>query len=91
MSGRQKLLRFEDDKICVTFDYLNNRQNFLFMAEIDKLCVKFNVIPSIIKDSRLPKNIVEKCYPELNIFKEKLHAFDKQRVYKSEASQRLEL
>ena len=89
--GTQKLLRFEDDKICVTFDYLNNRQNFLFMAEIDKLCVKFNVIPSIIKDSRLPKNIVEKCYPELNIFKEKLHAFDKQRVYKSEASQRLEL
>ena len=31
-----------------------------FMEEIDKLCLKYKIIPSIIKDSRLNKEIFNK-------------------------------
>ena len=27
MSGKQKFLRFEDNKICLTFDYVNTKKN----------------------------------------------------------------
>ena len=89
MSGEQKFLRFEDNKICVTFDYINNSKNLLFIEKIDKLCEKFNVTPSIIKDSRLSRNTVERCYPDIGNFKNQLHSFDSKRIYKSEVSQRL--
>ena len=39
------------------------------MSEMDKLCIKFKLLPSIIKDLRLEKNIVENCYEEFSVFK----------------------
>ena len=62
MKGKQKFLRFEDNKICLTFDYVNNVKSKNFMREIDKLCIKHDILPSIIKDSRLDKDTVRKCY-----------------------------
>ncbi len=91
MRGTQEFLKFEDNKICVTFDYINNKNNFLFMSEIDKICLKLKIIPSIIKDSRLSKKIVEQCYPEYLRFKDSIYAYDKKRIYKSEISKRLEI
>ena len=91
MSGEQKFLRFEDNKICITFDYINNKKNLLFMDQIDILCEKYKAIPSIIKDSRLSKKTIEKCYPEFNKFKDLLNSYDKSRIYRSEISQRLEI
>mgnify|MGYP001306499025 CR=1 FL=1 len=35
MSGKQKFLRFEDDKICLTFDYVNNKKNLLNQPNSD--------------------------------------------------------
>ena len=55
MKGDLKFLRFEGDKVCVTFDYPNNKTNLLFMKEVDKLCIKYKIQPSIIKDSRLDR------------------------------------
>lgn len=91
MSGEQRLLRFEANKICLTFDYINNKKNISFMKEIDNVCEKLGVIPSIIKDSRLSRTTIEKCYPELEKFKNELNSFDKKRIYKSETSERLGL
>ena len=91
MRGTQEFLKFEDNKMCITFDYINNKKNFLFMSEIDKICLKLKIIPSIIKDSRLSKKIVEQCYPEYLRFKDLLFAYDKKRIYKSEISKRLEI
>ena len=53
------------------------------MNEIDQLCLKYNILPSVIKDSRLPKSIFEKTYKFANVFRENLYKFDKKRVYKS--------
>ena len=62
MSGKQKYLRFEDNKICLTFDMVNNKKNTRFLNEIYKLYIKYNVLPSIIKDSNLDKETFNRCY-----------------------------
>ena len=92
MSGKQKFLRFEDNKICITFDYVNTKKNLLFMSKIDNLYNKYNITPSIIKDSRISKEILRKSYnEELTRFKDELFKFDKKRIYQSEISNRLEI
>ena len=92
MSGKQKFLRFEDNKICLTFDYVNNKKNLLFMSKIDSLYNKYKIIPSIIKDSRISKDILRKSYNvELIRFRDELLKFDKKRIYQSETSNRLEI
>ncbi len=91
MSGEQKLLRFEDEKICLTFDYVNNKKNLRFMSKIDDLYKKYEILPSIIKDSRISKKVFNETYNESSDFKEKLKIFDKERIYESEISRRLEI
>lgn len=89
MSGEQNYIRFEGEMICMTLDFVNNKKNKLFMDEIDKLCIKYNIIPSIIKDSRLTKTVVEKCYKKFDEFKSGIKKFDINRFYKSEISEKL--
>ena len=91
MSGKQELLRFEDNKICITFDYVNNSKNLLFMSKIDILYEKYEILPSITKDSRISKEIFNKSYKNSSVFIKKLREFDKERIYQSEISRRLEI
>ena len=91
MIGNQNFLRFEDDGICFTFDFINNKKNLKFMDKLDDLCKKYKLMPSIIKDSRLNAETVSKCYENYNNFKETLINFDKKRTYKSELSDRIGL
>ena len=91
MSGEQSFLRFEDNKICVTFDFIKNKSTLSFMNEVDKLYTKYDILPSVVKDSRINKEIFYKTYNQAYDFKKKLHEFDKKRSYKSEASKRLDL
>ena len=91
MSGEQKYLRFEDNKICLTFDMVSNKKNTHFLNEIYKLYIKYNALPSIIKDSNLDKGTFNRCYKEADIFREKLKKFDPKRVYRSELSDKLNI
>lgn len=92
MSGEQKYLRFEDNKICITFDYVYNKKNLNFMSMVDKLYEKYNILPSIIKDSRISKEVFKSSYNvELLRFIEEIYKFDKKRIYQSETSSRLEI
>jgi len=91
MSGEQKYLRFEDNKICLTLDMVRNNENTLFLKELYKLYIKYNVLPSIIKDSNLDKDIFDNCYKEADIFREKLKEFDPKRIYRSDLSDRLNI
>ena len=91
MKGEQRFLRFEDNKICITFDYINNK-NLDFMSMVDKLYEKYNILPSIIKDSRISKEVLASSYKEeLSRFAAGIYKFDKKRIYQSEISNRLEL
>jgi decaprenylphospho-beta-D-ribofuranose 2-oxidase len=91
MSGEQKYLRFEDNKICLTLDMVRNNENTLFLKELYKLYIKYNVVPSIIKDSNLDKDTFDNCYKEADIFREKLKEFDPKRIYRSDLSDRLNI
>ena len=51
MSGEQTFLRFEDNKVCVTFDFIKNKSSLSFMNEVDKLYTKYDILPSVVKDS----------------------------------------
>ena len=91
MSGEEKYLRFEGNKICLTFDFVNNKKNIEFINLLDNLCIKYKAIPSIIKDSRLSEATINKCYQFANNFRNDLKKFDPKRIYKSELSDRLNI
>tara|TARA_Y100001970_G_C14200639_1_gene840906 strand:- start:856 stop:2184 length:1329 start_codon:yes stop_codon:yes gene_type:complete len=91
MRGEHNFLRFEENSICVSFDFTNTKKNLEFMSFIDKLCVKYKAIPSIIKDSRLSKKTVENCYIYYQDFKNKLKNYDNKRIYQSAISNKLDL
>ena len=77
--------------ICLTFDIVKNQKNLNFINELDKLYIKYDVVPSVIKDSRLKKEVFDKCYKFANEFREDLRNFDHKRSYRSELSDRLDL
>jgi decaprenylphospho-beta-D-ribofuranose 2-oxidase len=89
--GAQRLLRFDGDGICVTLDLQRSATTLDLLRQIDNLTIAVGGIPNIIKDSRLPKPVVQACYPEYERFRQELCAFDPQRVFKSELSERLAL
>ena len=59
------------------------------MNELDKICEKHHLTPSIIKDSRLKLETIEKCYKDFNRFKEEINKFDNKRIYKSTLTDKL--
>jgi|ETNmetMinimDraft_11_1059920.scaffolds.fasta_scaffold19537_2 decaprenylphospho-beta-D-ribofuranose 2-oxidase len=91
MCGEHKYLRFEGNMICLTFDVVRDQKNINFLNELDRLYIEYDVVPSIIKDSRLKKEVFDKCYRFANEFRKDLIDFDRNRFYKSELSDRLDL
>ena len=91
MSGEHRYLRFEGNMVSLTFDTAKNKKNLNFINELDKLYIAYNVIPSVIKDSRIKKEVFDKCYKFANEFREDLRNFDHKRSYRSELSDRLGL
>ena len=91
MQGEHKNLRFEDNSVCISFDFTNTKKNIEFMILVDKLCIKYKAIPSIIKDSRLDKKTVRACYIQYEDFKDRLKKYDNKRVYQSAISNKLGL
>ena len=56
-----------------------------------RICEKYELIPSIIKDSRLNLDTIKKCYKDYYNFKDKLYEFDNKRIYRSALSDRLNI
>ena len=91
MSGEQKYIRFEGNMVCLSIDIARNQKNISFLKELDKLYVEYRALPSIIKDSRLKKEVFDRCYKFADEFREDLRSFDNKRFYRSELSDRLGL
>jgi decaprenylphospho-beta-D-ribofuranose 2-oxidase len=89
--GCQRLLRFDGDGTCVTLDLQRSASTLDFLRRMDNLTIGVGGLPNIIKDSRLPKSVVQSCYHEYERFREELRTFDAHRLFKSELSERLEL
>lgn len=89
MGGRQTLLRLEGNGFLLALNMPRGPQALAFMPVMDDLATRFDAFPSLIKDSRLPRPVVERCYPGLEEFGRRLRKFDPGGSYASELSRRL--
>lgn len=89
--GTQSLLRFSGNGICFALNFPRGQQSHKFMAFLDECLIDLGGIPNIIKDSRLPRSVIDACYPEADRFRSLLHDFDPKRTFRSELSERLGL
>lgn len=88
---KQSFLRFSGEGICFTLNVPRDRKSLEFMSRLDDYVIDSGGLPNIIKDSRLSQNVVASCYPEYELFRQRLVAFDPRRLFRSELSERLEL
>lgn len=90
-SGSDYFLRFTGDGICIALNFPRSNKSLSFCQHLDSEIIRLDGKPNIIKDSRLPKFIIEKTYPEVDMFRAALRDFDPKRIYRSELSERLKL
>ncbi len=89
--GEQNLLRFTGTGINFALNFPRCKNSLEFFEFLDDLTLEIGALPNIIKDSRLSARMVKATYPEYELFRERLHAFDPKRLYRSELSDRLEI
>lgn len=89
--GNQSLLRFEGSGVCFTLNFPRCAAGSGFIEYLDRLTVELGLLPYIVKDSRLPLGVVKHAYQDYDDFKTQLRRYDRERLYRSELSNRLEL
>lgn len=90
-AGRRDLLRFTGAGICLALNVPAGAAADRFMTFLDERVMALGGLPSIIKDSRLPRAVVDFCYDGADRFRDALHAFDPKRLFRSDLSERLGL
>lgn len=90
-TGSSELLRFTGAGICLALDVPAGAAADRFMTFLDERVIALGGVPNIIKDSRLPRAVLDACYPEADQFRHALRAFDPKRLFRSDLSERLGL
>jgi decaprenylphospho-beta-D-ribofuranose 2-oxidase len=86
-SGEQKFLQFCGEGYSIVLECPNSDETIAFFKKMDDLVITHKGIPNIIKDSRLTKSVIEKCYPQYDEFIKILMKIDPNRIFKSQCSQ----
>jgi decaprenylphospho-beta-D-ribofuranose 2-oxidase len=89
--GNADLLRFSGDGICFALNFPRMPGAMELMRNLDLSLGEVGGRPNIIKDSRLPRSAVVAAYPEYSRFRSILHAWDPNRLFRSELTDRLGL
>lgn len=89
--GPRELLRFTGAGVCFALNFPRDEVAHEFMSFLDERVIALGGAPNIIKDSRLPRAVVDACYPGVDEFRAALRAFDPKRMFRSELSERLGL
>lgn len=89
--GEQSQLRFDGDGVCLALDFARDSAGTRLAGALDGLVQELRGVPNVMKDSRLPREVVAACYPHYGAFRDGLRRFDPRRVYASEVSERLGL
>lgn len=87
----RKLLRFGGEGLCLALNFPRDSKAPAFLEFLDHLLPQVHGIPNLIKDSRLPRQVMDACYEEADFFRAQLKAFDPKRRFRSELSERLGL
>ena len=89
--GEQKFLQFCRNGMSIILEMKNSQSNINFLSKLDELTISYNALPYIIKDSRLSKSVVEKCYPQYEKFRNILDRVDPDKVFTSYTARKLGL
>ncbi|MFA5983882.1 MAG: FAD-binding oxidoreductase [Methylococcaceae bacterium] len=89
--GKPELLRFTGKGICFALNFPRTRSVEKLMPVLDNCLITLGGRPNLIKDSRLPRAVLDACYPGAEEFRSILTNFDPKRLYRSELSTRLDL
>ncbi|MDP2025015.1 FAD-binding oxidoreductase [Sulfuriferula sp.] len=89
--GPRELLRFTGKGVCLALNFPRGEAAHEFMPFLDERVIALGGVPNIIKDSRLPRAVVDACYPGAGEFRAVLRSFDPKRMFRSELSERLGL
>ena len=89
--GTPRLLRFDGRGVAITLDLGRSAATFDLLRRVDELTIAAGGLPHIIKDSRLPRDVVAACYAQYEAFRSGRRQFDPDRCYRSELSERLGL
>lgn len=89
--GSSSLLQYSGEGINIAINTPRTNSSHKFLAFLDGLALDLGGTPNIVKDSRLPKHVVDGCYPEADLFRNQLQQYDPKRLYQSELSIRLGL
>lgn len=89
--GAQDLLRFTGKGICFALNFPRGSAADKALPMLDKALIDLGGVPNLIKDSRLPRVVMDACYSEAEKFRLALKDFDPQRMFRSELSDRLGL
>ncbi|WP_245286038.1 FAD-binding oxidoreductase [Bradyrhizobium sp. WSM1253] len=89
--GTRELLRFTGAGVCLALNMSAGAAADQFMAFLDERVMALGGLPNIIKDSRLPRAVIDTCYGGADRFRDTLHAFDPKRLFRSDLSERLGL
>jgi len=89
--GERRYLRFESDGVCVTVNLCRTPEAVAFLSTLDRLTLEAGGLPHIVKDSRLPADVVARAYPAYELFRERRRAHDEAGLFRSELSARLGL
>ena len=87
--GKQSLLNFDGEGLCLAMHFSNNPVSMDTLGEIDNLDVEHGVIVNIIKDSRVSRDILCQQYPEYYKFVRQIDDYDKDRIFQNTISQKL--
>ncbi|CAO3383410.1 FAD-binding oxidoreductase [Azospirillum argentinense] len=90
-AGDSDLLRFSGSGICFAVNLPRRPGSAEVMGRLDRLMLELGGRPNIIKDSRLPRAVVEAAYPDCDRFRSILRDWDPGRLFRSELSERLGL
>ncbi|MSO92232.1 MAG: FAD-binding oxidoreductase [Rhodospirillales bacterium] len=89
--GPQRLLTFSGDGISLAIEAPQSSATRALFADIDLLDVALGCRANILKDARLPAAAVARQYPEHDVFRDRLTAFDPARIFRSSLSLRIGL
>lgn len=89
--GTQTLLRFEGEGLSLALETARGADALALFSDLDTLDGKLCCRANILKDARLPAQAVVDQYPFLEEFRQRLTAFDPERLMQSSLSRRIGL